>query len=96
MTDRGEIEKMLGLLTEHSGFRDLECVDSAHIVEFHGVRCDDEGTEKAVTVKIRDYGRGHPSRYSCVAEDADGRIVSGNPEKDLETCLLCIRWNDWK
>ena len=89
-------QKMLDLLVEHSGLRDLERVDSAYVVEFRGTRRNEDGTEKVVSVKIRDYGRGNLSRYSCVAEDADGRIVSGNPEKNLKTCLLCVHWNDWK
>ena len=45
---------------------------------------------------IDDYGRSNLPRYSCTAEDADGQIVSGNPKKDLKTCLLCVHWNDWK
>ena len=87
---------MLDLLTEHSGFNDLEQVDSSHVTEFRGTLRDENGAVKVVTVKIHDYGRGHPSRYLCVARDEDGRVVGGNPEKNLETCLACIRWNDWK
>ena len=42
-----------------------------YVVEFRGTRRNDDGTEKAVSVKIRDYGRGNVSRYSCTPEDEE-------------------------
>ena len=83
------------LLTKFSGLSDLERGDSAYVVEFRAVRRTEDGTDKAVTVTVRDYGRGNPSRYHCSAEDEDRLIVSGNPEARLETCLACVHWNDW-
>ena len=91
-----DLQKMLGLLGEHSGLRDLERVYSAHVTEFSGTHRRADGTEKAVTVKILDYGDGNLSRYFCSANDDDGRVASGNAERDLETCLLGVHWNDWK
>ena len=91
-----DLQKMLGLLGEHSGLRDLERVDSAHVTVFSGTHRRADGTEKAVTVKIRDYGDGAFGRYYCVVEDEDGQIVSGNPEKNLESCFLGVHWKDWK
>lgn len=90
-----EQTRMRELLTKFSGLSDLERVDSAYVVEFRAVRRTEDGTDKAVTVTVRDYGRGHPSRCHCSAEDEDGLIVSGNPEARLETCLACVHWNDW-
>ena len=95
-TTKVDFQKMLGLLVEHSGLRDLERVDAAYVVEFRGTRRSEDGTEKVVSVKIHDYGDGNLSRYFCVAENEYGRIASGNAEKDLETCLLGVHWNDWK
>lgn len=91
-----EEQNMLELLTKFSGLSDFERVDSACVVRFQAVRRTKDGTDKAVYVTVRDNGRGNPSRYSCHAEDEDGLIVSGNPEANLETCLACVHWNDWK
>ena len=91
-----DLQKMLDLLGEHSGLRDLERVDAAYVVEFRGTRRSEDGTERVITVKIHDYGDGNLSRYFCAANDDDGRVASGNAETDLETCLLGVHWNDWK
>ena len=87
-------QQMLDLLVEHGKLHDLKQVDSAYVTELHGRRHRKDGTDMAVIVKIRDYGADSPSRYYCVAEDEDGRIATGNPEKSIDTALALVHWSE--